>query len=165
MSWIKRKADESQPHECETPFRHPRPPVGMSGQSPKSGVPIRHVELTPEQKKRQSESMSNWKIPVGDPGDIWACDTCGQVWVMQPPPPYRGGGYSPRSKFWSRAGRWTQRKYAPRYACGCRIDKPQTKWCEGQPHPGQRMVTVHGAPKPSVSRRTVEEIESTPPDD
>lgn len=165
MTWIKRKAVEPKPHECETPFRHPRVPRGGSGQSPKPGVPIRHVELTPEQKARQDVWSTGWKIPVGDVGDIWACDTCGQVWIMKPAPPYRGGGYSPRSDYWDRAGRRLQRKYAPRYACGCRIDKPQTKWCKNQPHPGQRMVTVHGAPKARVSRRTVEEIESTPPDD
>lgn len=85
MGWIKRKADEPAEHQCPTPRRE--------AVSPDTGAP------------------TGYTIPVGDVGDIWACDTCGTVWVMSPPPPPRYRyGCSPRSREWVRASRRMQRK-------------------------------------------------------
>lgn len=124
MGWIKRKAAQPKPHDCETPWCRWNPPSGMLRPAPgakSSGprAPMRYVDPGPDYV------YTGPKVPVGDPGDIWACDVCGQVWIMLPPPPHRGGGYSPRGNEWARVGRWLQRKHAPRYTCGCRIDKPQ----------------------------------------
>jgi hypothetical protein len=115
------------------------------------------IHQEPYNHKCKLPNRYSGNLDLVTPGDIWACDTCGRVWEV------RKADYSGHLN-WYRAGWWTQRKYAPRYSCGCRIDKPQTKWCKNQPHPGQHTFVCHGGDMPRA-RRTIEEIESTPPDD
>lgn len=60
-----------------------------------------HACMTPEQKHG---------------GDIWACDSCGKVYLAGVV--YRDGEHF---IYWYRANWWQQRKYHPRYECGCKI--------------------------------------------
>jgi hypothetical protein len=87
-----------------------------------------------------------------DTGDMWACDTCGKVWEMSGEltnlNPNRPMDVRPK---WISVSWFKQRKYGPRYACGCRIGKPQTRSCKAQPYPGARMIIVHGVRKPRVT--------------
>ena len=111
MGWIKRRADAVKPlHNCPTPWRALRPPASMSGQT-------RVVQDREYQKAKATRTGAG--VPVGDPGDIWACDDCGQVWVFIEPIRPRGGGYEVGGgRKWVRAGWWLQRKYGPRKSKG-----------------------------------------------
>jgi len=135
--WIK-KTVKSEPHECNPPLRQPRRDV-----------------TTPEGVTRN--------IAIGRPkppcelGDLWGCEVCGTVWeaaiVVLPSvrTKYRNTRTGPG---WKRAGWWKQRKYGPRYGCGCRIGGPRT--CDKR-YAGvtSGVVPVHGVP---AVAQTVNEV-------
>lgn len=50
--------------------------------------------------------------------DIWACDTCGKVYIARVV--YSDGEHD---IFWYAANWWAQHKYHPRFTCGCKIGK------------------------------------------
>ncbi len=60
-------------------------------------------------------------VADGQPGDLWGCDHCGQVWEVTV------------HRRWVKASKRAQRKYHPRYTCGCRIGRPQRGICRDRP--------------------------------
>lgn len=152
MGWVKRRADEVKTtHNC---------PVPMRAQYTKAPVPCVNKE-TGEKSMRKLRSPND--APDGDVGDIWACDTCGQVWkIIVPPAPRYRYGYAPHGfPEWRHAGWRDQKKYAPTYSCGCVVGgKPKCPYATGR-LPGAGSITVHGVsrsrlisgPPPSGSLR------------
>jgi len=124
MGWIKHTPPAPSTHQCTPPTHRPvRTYRGLNG----------------EQK-----IMAPYPRPDGAVGDLWGCDTCGVVWqIVLHQPRYRRG-YGPSSLRWERASWWKQRKYGPRYTCGCRIGGPRT--CDKRYDRVTRgVVPVHGA--------------------
>lgn len=153
MGWIKRTADEPvNEHKCKVPMTTkpaPLPPPGV---------------LSPNSPLATGEVVLPAIIVVdGAVGDIWACDSCGQVWQISQDTEVRQYGrrwYGEPE--WRHVSRRLQRKYHPTYTCGCKVGQPVRSRCANNRGPG--MVTMHGHFRPTVYR-SASEIDSSAPDD
>lgn len=72
----------------------------------------------------------------GEDGDLWGCDSCGQVWELKWPDDMT-------VPHWAEVGWFKQWRYQEHYACGCAVG---SKPCL----PGSAPVT-HGTRLPTLS--------------